>query len=311
MVRNVRVLALGMATALPFALGAQATDSASATKATVPTTPRECVEELRAYRMAQIFAIGYFDAPYIPKKDIEQKVSVRAKDCENRFPLEQVSGKQLDALASIYAIGHDDAKAVEIFEKRLAEPNISVRDKGLAYAAAVQSFADHDLPDRIQTAEKYMKLLDGLPMDVSGQEAALAHSILGNTYRLIGKGAEEIAHDKKALVIAQKLTQQERAQLLDELISTYGDLAEAYVGMPNAKAEIDSIADIAMHPTAQGGDVFYVKEGLDKAVKRGYLLGKTAPNLTSNHWFNVQAPPNGIMELKGNVPHIVEFTQFG
>jgi tetratricopeptide (TPR) repeat protein len=310
MVRTVRVLALGVISALPLSLGAQAADSAGAAKATVPTTPRECVEELRAYRMAQIFAIGYFDAPYIPKKDIEAKVSVRAKDCEARFPLEKVSGKQLDALASIYALGLDDTKAVEIFEKRLAEPNISVRDKGLAYEAAVRAFADHDRPERIATAEKYMKLLDQLPRDVSGQEAAAAHMVLGNTYRLIGKGAEEIQNDKTALVIANKLTQQERAQLLDDMITTYNDLAEAYVGTPNAKAEIDSIAELATKPV--NPDVYMVKEGMDKAMKRGYLLGKSAPNIFSNHWFNIQTPPaNGIMELKGNVPHVVEFTQFG
>lgn len=314
MVRTVRVLALGVISALPMVLGAQAAmdTSSTASATTVPTTPRECVEELRAYRMAQIFAYGYFDAPYIPKKDIEAKVSVRAKVCEDRFPLETVKGKQLDALASIYAIGLNDAKAIEIFEKRLAEPGLSARDKGLAYAAAVTAFADQDRPERIPTAEKYMGLLDGLPRDVSGQEMATAHMVLGNAYRLIDKGQQEIQHDKTALVIANKLTQQERSQLLNQLITTYNDIAEAYAGMPDPKPHIDSVADLLQKPV--NPDMGWIKEGFEKAVKRGYLLGKTAPNIYSNHWFNMannEAPPNGTMLLKGNIPHVVEFTQFG
>lgn len=311
MVRIVRALALGVVSALPLTLVAQAT---------VPTTPRECVEELRAYRNAQIFSYGYFDAPYIPKKEINDKVSVKAKDCIDRFPVDQVKGKQLDALASIFAIGLQDAKAEEIFAKRLGESDLSVRDKGLALAEAVRAFTDADHPERIPTAEKYMKQLDQLPRDVSGQEAAASHMTLGNAYRLIGKGADEISNDKMALVIANKLTQQERSQLMGQLITTYNDIAEAYIGTANPKPSIDSVADLLMKPVSfkDGSpqpDVPWIKEGFDKAVKRGYLLGKTAPNIFSNHWYNIDKlatkPANGVMELKGNIPHVVEFTQFG
>jgi hypothetical protein len=216
----------------------------------------------------------------------------------------------------VYALALHDEKARSIFEKRLAEPGISVRDKGLTYAAAVQAFADHNRPARIATAETYMKSLDALPQNVSGQEAAQSHMILGNTYRLVNKPADEIMNDKKGLEIAQKLTQQERAQLLiPYLIDTYGDLAEAYVAEPNSKPRIDSIAVLVQKPV--NPDVPDVKMGLDAAVKRGYLLGKPAPDIFSNHWFNIDGldasvkPTSGTMALKGNVPHLVEFTQFG
>jgi len=195
---------------------------------------------------------------------------------------------------------------------RLAEPGLSNRDKGLAYAAAVTAFADHDKPERIPTAEKYMALLDQLPRDVSGQEQATAHMVLGNAYRLIDKAQQQIQHDKTALVIANKLTQQERSQLLNQLITTYNDLAEAYAGTPNPKPSIDSIADLLSKPV--NPDIGWIKDGFDKAVKRGYMLGKTAPNIYANHWFNMpnnEPPPNGTLVLKGSVPHVVEFTQFG
>jgi len=279
-------------------------------QASVPTTPRECVEELRAYRMAEIFARGYFDAPYIPKDTIEMKVSVKANDCIARFPVADVSGKQIDALASIYVLSGQDDKGKELFAKRFADPNLKGREKSLAYLAGVKAFSDHNKPARIATAEEYMKALDALPAADAAEEIIGAHAIMANTYRLLEKYDDQIRHGMASLTVAQKATQFDRAANLDPLISTYGDLAETYVARPDGKARIDEIAKIFSTPVAP--DPADVKEGVDKAVQRGYMLGKPAPDIVANHWFNMDQPPaNNTMIVKGNVPHVLEFTQFG
>lgn len=299
MSRWFRTLAVGLVAAAPISLYAQ-------TK--VPTTPRECVEELRAFRMQEIFAVGYFDAPYIDKHAIEQKVSVKALDCTARFPIADTKGKQLDALAQIYVINHKDDVGRELFAKRLAEPGITVREKGLALAAAVTSFSDADYPARIEFAEKYMQDLDALGPEVA-KEASGAHATLANTFRLVKNEAKQVQHGETAINIAQKLTVQERYQLLDDLINTYGDLSEAYVQHPDSKAKLDAMSKVLTNPTVVDNPM--VKMGLQRAVERGYMLGKTAPDLFANHWFNREAPPNNTLSVKGNVPHVVEFTAFG
>jgi len=277
----------------------------------IPTTPRECVEEVRAYRNAEIFAIGYFDAPYMPKDEIEKKVSVRAKDCGDRFASAKVSGKQLDALAQLAVLANNDQGGRDLFSKRLAEPGITVREKALAYAAAVQSFADHNKAERIPVAEDYLKALDALPTEEAGEHAALSHMRLANTYRLIGgKMKEQVDHSEKAIVILQPRLQIERAGVWVDMVSTFGDLAEAYVSGPDSKAKIDAAADKLLNPVHK--DVPFIRQAFELAVKRAHMLGREAPNVYANHWFNVkEAPANGTLVLKGSIPHLVEFTKFG
>jgi hypothetical protein len=154
-----------------------------------------------------------------------------------------------------------------------------------------------------------MKALDALPKSDALQQSAHAHIILGNMYRLQGKTEEQIKHQYDAIVIAKPGTQQERYNIWDVMVSNYGDLAEAYVMMPDGKAKIDAAADLLTKPV--NPDVPLVKEAFDKAVKRGYMLGRNAPAIQANHWFNREAPPNGTLDVKGSVPHLVEFTQFG
>jgi hypothetical protein len=276
----------------------------------VPTTPRECVEEVRAYRMAEIFAIGYFDAPYIDKKAIEKKVAVRAKDCEARFANQKIAGKQIDALAQLAVLGGNDQQGRDLFAKRLAEPNISVREKALALEAAVVSFADHDRADRGPIAEEYMKQLDALPKAEVLEQSSHAHMVLGNMYRLLEKTPEQVKHQYDAIAIAKNGTQQERYNLLLQgMISNFGDLVEQYVGLPDAKEKIQAAADLLTKPV--NPDVFMVKDGFEKAVKRAWMLGRVAPAIQANHWFNRDAPPNGTLDPKGSVPHLVQFTMFG
>jgi hypothetical protein len=162
---------------------------------------------------------------------------------------------------------------------------------------------------RVAEAEKYMKTLASLPRAEAAQEIIAGHAIMANTYRLLEQPENQIRHGFAMVSVAQAATPFDRAANLDDMISTYGDLAEAYVILPDGKAKIDTIAKLFANPVAP--DNIDVKEGVDKAVQRGYMLGKTAPDVMANHWFNMDAPPNNTMVLKGNVPHLVEFTQFG
>jgi len=278
----------------------------------VPTTPRECVEEVKAYRMAEIFAVGYFDAPYIPKDEIEKKVSVRAKDCGDRFANTKVTGKQIDAMAQLAVLAGNDQAGRDLFAKRLAEPGITAREKALANFAAVQSFADATKPARIAIAEEYLKALDAMPAADAGEQAAYGHMTLANVYRLLGKYPEQITHGMQGLKTAQGATKQERMGMVlsGELISAFGDLAETYVTMTDGKAKIDAAADIMLKPTNTTDDPM-IKDGLERAYKRAGMLGRVAPAIVANHWFNREAPPNGTMDPKGTVPHVVEFTMFG
>jgi hypothetical protein len=276
----------------------------------VPTTPRECVEELRAYRMSEIFALGYFDAPYIPKKEIEQKVSARAVDCEKRFPTDQVKGKQLDALAEIYALARHDDQAQAIFTKRLAEPGITIREKGQALNAAVKAFNTPDYPDRVPTAEKYLAQLNALPMAEAGKDIVDAHLDLANTFRLLGQQDKQVALSVKGLTLAKQLVSLDRGALQQDIISTYADMAEVYSTMPDAKAKLDAMAAIVNSPAMP--DPPMLKQGLTKAISRGYQLGKVAPGVYANNWFNRDAPPNGTLTFANSpIPNVVQFTRFG
>jgi hypothetical protein len=203
----------------------------------------------------------------------------------------------------------NDQEGRDLFTKRLAEPNITVREKALAFDAAVVAFADPDRPDRAPIAEEYMKQLDALPKSEALQQASHSHMVLGNMYRLQEKNAEQVKHQYEAVAIAKNGTQQERLGLRDDMISNYGDLVEQYVGQPDAKEKIQAAADLLTKPV--NPDVFSVKDAFEKAVKRGWMLGRVAPAVQANHWFNREAPPNGTLELKGSVPHLVQFTMFG
>jgi len=276
----------------------------------VPTTPRECVEELRAYRMSEIFALGYFDAPYIPKKEIEQKVSARAVDCEKRFPVESVKGKQLDALAEVYALARHDDQAQAIFAKRLAEPGITIREKGQALNAAVKAFNTPDYPDRVPTAEKYLTQLVTLNFDEAGKDIVDAHLDLANTMRLLGKQDRQVDLSIKGLTLAKKLVSLDRGALAGDIITTYADMAEVYSTMPDAKAKLDAMASIVNSPAMP--DPPMLKQGLTKAIMRGYQLGKVAPGVYANNWFNRDAPANGTLTFTNSpIPNVVQFTRFG
>jgi hypothetical protein len=260
--------------------------------------------------MAEIFALGYFDAPYIPKKEIEAKVSTKANECIARYKVEEVKGKQLDAYAEVHALAHKDAEAEAIFARRLAESGISVREKGQALNAAVRAFNTPDFPERIKLAEKYLAQLTALPIAEAGREIVDAHLKISNSYRLLGRTAEQIAVGLKGLTLAKQLASLDRGSLSGDMISSYNDLAEAYTNLPDSKSKLDEMAKIVRSPAMP--DPPYMKHGFEKAIERGYMLGKTAPDVYANHWFNVPMPAEGKLKFAGQkTPWVVEFTQFG
>lgn len=276
-----------------------------------PASPGECAQDLRAYHLKNLVDLGFFSAENVPKDSVRKNVENRAKACVDKFPLSEVKGKQLDYLGIVYVRANQDKVAQDIFTRRLGESGITAREKQLTLLAAVEAFADGDVPERIATAEKYMKELDALPADATSEKVK-AHGALTNAYRRVNNDPKVIEHGEQVVKLAQNMDQRDRAESARHLELSFQDVSELYsIEASGGKDKIEALAKILQNPKFP--DPSYIAEFFQRAVDRSRMLNTVAPKITANWWLNM-GDKKGYDELdiaSDKKLRVLQFAAFG
>lgn len=295
---------------LGFALGLFAIPAVAIAQdfSEVPTSPAECVQELRAYRNKAIWAAGLW-APVLPKDSIAKSLVGRAEVCIARFPIEKTVGKQIEALGKIYVVANKDDIARQLFDKRSSDMKATVRERSLTLEAAVEAFADFQQPDRIPHAESYLKKLDAMD-ETTLVEKFNGHRYLADTYRRLGQNDKLLLHAVEALRIYGTMDQGDRS-IPQQVYATfmYQDASEVYYDMPDRTQKMEHIKKLMLN--AKEEDFPGTKQELMYAVQRSDMLGTLAPTVVANHWINVPEAKQSQEFGKDGQIRLVQFNAFG
>jgi hypothetical protein len=229
-----------------------------------------------------------------------------------------IKGIQLDPAGRVSVFAKNEATAQQKIAQRLATPGLSLADRAYTYAAAVSDFSDWRYPDRLPTAEEYMTALSKL-----GTAAALwqlqARYTMVKTYKMLGKSDAVIRHGMQAI----KLMPQ--AAYGDQLagFGVAGEMLDALSGMPDAQAQLDTIAAIlkaSIDPPAallvqDSAGVVYVQGIAQNAynmwIKQRSLLGQVGEPFVAQYWVNRGSTDSASIPLNDGKIRIVELFSYG
>jgi hypothetical protein len=269
-----------------------------------PITP---AEQLRGVQLYGMIGMANDDGTVrIPMPLLDSAVAQRAHRWVETLKAAPVIGIQLDPMGTLAVKVGQDGLAKQQFAARLTTFGLSTADRAYTYLQAIAAFSAHaDNQERMRTALAYVPQLDALSNDVA-LEKFHARIILANAYFSVGDGTSVLKQLNEALPRFARLPFDERNWGV--MHATFVLLGNVLSGQPNGRAKIDSIAKWlagyveAPPELAAKNPSYYTYRSntnrgfFDNAVNLVGYLGRQAPDIEAQYWFNTDAPatPSGL-----------------
>jgi len=240
------------------------------------------------------------DLDRVPDALIDSALQARAKGWAASLSAAPTKGIQLDAKGEVEVAAGNDAVAREQFANRLATPGLSVDDRAFTLLTAVQAFGMSAANTaRMRVAYEYVAQLDALPQSPSVAAIQFrAHQILAIVYYNAGNAAQSSAELRKAFADVPATPFLGRNDRIADPFWRYADIVS---GMPDGRAQIDSMANyllaqlqappalLATNPGYQGV-AMYMTNRFKKLLVLTNHLGRQAPPIAAQFWFNTPRP---------------------
>jgi hypothetical protein len=231
-----------------------------------------------------------------------------------------VDGIQLDPSAQVGVSARDEAYAKAQITRRLATPKLSFQGKAHTYMLAVQSFTNLRFPERLPTAESYMKALDAMG-DSAAYWQYMGHASLVDVYYQMGRSADVIRHGVRAIQLVNVMPFNNRVVMFPSGSGVYFSTLDALTGKPNYKttvAQLNAVLSESVVPSpalvALDSDYFYhgryYKSSLDKYVEAGALLGNRSDPMISNYWINRPSSDSQSVSVTDGKIRVVEIGSY-
>jgi hypothetical protein len=201
---------------------------------------------------------------------------------------------------------------------RLAVPNLRMQDRAYTLQLAVLMFSNWRYPERLPTAERYLKQLDAMGDQAAAWQMS-GRAILMNTYYYPGRSADIVRLGKQILPLTRKVP------YLDGGVATgiYYKVVDAMGGLPDAPRQIKALTDSLRAtyrpppPELIAIDTGFIKYGQDEykemeeIIRRAAMLGAPGASLVSNYWVNRPTTDSAVIPVNDGKIRLIEVLSFG
>jgi hypothetical protein len=306
---------------------------AGAQQGTARTTPPiTAAEEARGLRVYPITGLTSDDGRQrVPQAQLEDAIEQRAKGWFASLQNTPVTGMQLDPMGMLAVVAGQETLARQQFAARLATSHLSVAERAYTLLIATTAFGQSARDtSRMRIALEYLAQLDALP-DEALVTKFHGHGRIGRAYYMIGDGDAVIRHLTEAIALIPRIPFEQRLWSQSNGAGEYFPvLADVLSGRPGGRAQLDTLSAVLRKAMRASPDliakdsVYLWKTLANVELFEGVLrmtehVGRRAPAITANYWWNTSAPSTPspvargatVKTLDDGIIRVMEYGHFG
>jgi len=268
---------------------------------------------------------------------LDSMIVQRAKGWAETLRASPVQGIQLDPTGRLFVVAGQDAEAKRQFATRLASPGLSLEDRAYTILLAIGAFTDKPQDTtRLSTAQGYLAQIDALPSKQVALAQFTGHVAVANAYYILGNTGVVTTQLSKAFSVVPDIPFAQRTwdmAMMGSVGQAFVTFADVLSAQPQGRATVDSVGKWLLQYTKAPQEV-RARDTQDSlavrlqefqtitftnVLKLVAYLGRPAPPIVANYWFNMQTPATTVADVPGAASlslddgniHIVEFGKHG